>query len=115
MATKAEVIAELVKNGIEHDVNALKADLEALLPKADTPEKPAIPADATPQAPAAEAPTEMPAAEEQPADAAPAKTAVIVCDPHGHPHRTYSLEVHGEKYRALAEQYVSVRPGWSLE
>ena len=57
----------------------------------------------------------MPAAEAKPADAASAKTAVIVCDPHGHPHRTYSLEVHGENFRALAEQYVSARPGWSLK
>jgi hypothetical protein len=44
----------------------------------------------------------------------PEATSVTVCDPSGHPHRTYSLEVHGEKFQELADEYVSHRPDWTL-
>lgn len=40
---------------------------------------------------------------------------VGVYDPSGNLHRTYSLQLHGENFRALAEQYVAKRPGWSLK
>jgi hypothetical protein len=94
MATKSEISEQLTKLGITHDPNALKADLEALLPAgAET----------------------QPEHEAQPAKASDEATAVVVLDPHKHPHRTYSKAVHGDNFRALAEQYVSVRPGWSLK
>jgi hypothetical protein len=94
MAKKSEISEQLTKLGIAHDPNALKADLEALLPAgAET----------------------QPEQEARPTTAPEGAKAVVVLDPHKHPHRTYSQAAHGENFRALAEQYVSARPGWSLK
>lgn len=61
---------------------------------------------------------EAPVAEQAPVEPTPAvpltgATEVTVCDPRGNPHRTYSLERHGEGFRELAEQYLSHKPGWT--
>lgn len=95
MATKQEIIDTLTLAGIPHDPSAKKADLEALLPL--TP--------AAPQAAPAPQPDQVPADD---------NGAATVYDMRGKPHRTYSLEVHGERYRELAEMFISDRPGWSL-
>jgi hypothetical protein len=39
---------------------------------------------------------------------------VTVCDMRGNPHRTYTLEIHGSRFRELAEMFISDRPGWFL-
>lgn len=39
---------------------------------------------------------------------------VTVCDKRGNPHRTYTLEIHGSRFRELAEMFISDRPGWFL-
>lgn len=66
---------------------------------------------ATPEVPVAET-SVVPQEQTQPV--VPDNGAVTVYDMRGKPHRTYSLEVHGERYRELAEMFISDRPGWSL-
>ena len=100
--TKADLIEACEKQGIKLTGDETVADLKKLI--ADNAEQVTDPA-------AVAELQKDPAAQEAIAEA----NAVIVRDPHGHPHRTYSLEMHGENFRKLAEQYISVRPGWSLK
>lgn len=109
MATKAEIIETLTAQGIQHDPNALKAELEALLPEqastgpvenvadvsrvtTDDVEKNGLIGEFTGFEPA----------------------EVGVYDPKGHIHRSFSIEVHGADFKQLAETYVSHRPGWTV-
>lgn len=50
-------------------------------------------------------------------DVSPETTEATVLDPHGHPHRTYSKDLHGDNFRELAEQFVSHpdRAGWTVK
>lgn len=56
------------------------------------------------------APSETQEAQALPTNA----TEATVLDPQGNPHRTYSLAIHGDNFKELAEQFVSVRPGWTV-
>lgn len=42
------------------------------------------------------------------------KSEVVVYDPRGNAHRTYSKEVHGEKFADLAAEFIADRKGWTV-
>lgn len=84
--TKTQITEKLSALGIQFDADAKVDDLLALLPTEDN---------------------------------TPPETnldPVTVFDPRGNPHRTYSLDIHGENYRQLAEQFISHpdRKGWTV-
>lgn len=75
-------------------------------PKKEKVEEPA-PAEVTQEnAATPETPSKRPKASEV--------VEVTVCDPRGNPHRTYSLAVHGEKFAALAAEFIADRKGWTV-
>jgi hypothetical protein len=44
----------------------------------------------------------------------PVSTEATVCDQYGRPHRTYSLAVHGDNFKELAEEFVAQHDGWTV-
>lgn len=94
---KLEICKILEERGIEHDPLALKADLEALLPEDVVKDAPEEESEAT------EASSEVISSESVP-ELTPAGEYTVY-NKHGMYIRTYSREVHGENYHALAQEF----------